>query len=246
MTDFGGPQVAHDFRDRLAGATAIFVRSSGRLEVARMGEAVRSDRTEIRKTEQCAVVFADVATRVTIEKLDAKPHAAWNHNDLLWLGFNRTELGVEAKATVLQDDQHLAVCAVEVPVLHRPIGRIEMDAAAALRSGIAVPGHCHEALHKVLRLCRNRQRIPAQLIRRGFHIVETMGDPAVVAALERPMHGSGANTIKPRATIRAAWGSEGRAGKLLRIEAVRRFLRRILADRQRPSERFGRELVAEA
>src|SRR5947207_12800211 len=151
MINFGGPKVAHEFRDKLEGAAAIFVRSSGRLEVARMGEAVRSDRTEIRKTEQCPVVFADVTARVAFDKLDAKPHATWNHNDLLWLGVNHTELGGEAKATVLQYDQHLAVGTVEVAVLHRSIGRIEMDAAAVLRSGIAVPGHCHEALDKVLR-----------------------------------------------------------------------------------------------
>src|SRR2546429_9158290 len=107
MTDLGGPQVAHEFCDKLEASAAVFVRSSGRLEVARIGETVRSNRTEIRKTEQCAVVFADVATRVTIEKLDAKRHAAWNHNDLLGPGFNRTELGCKAQAPALVDGPQL-------------------------------------------------------------------------------------------------------------------------------------------
>src|SRR5207247_8784727 len=112
MTDLGGPQVAHEFCDKLEASAAVFVRSSGRLEVARIGETVRSNRTEIRKTEQCAVVFADVATRVTIEKVDEKPHAEWNHNDLLWLGFNRTELGVAAKSTVMHETQSMVFCTI--------------------------------------------------------------------------------------------------------------------------------------
>src|SRR5205823_7558382 len=43
MTDFGTPQIAHELRDELKRAAAVFVRRSGRLEVAGIGEAVRSD-----------------------------------------------------------------------------------------------------------------------------------------------------------------------------------------------------------
>ena len=60
------------------------------------------------------------------------------------------------------------------------------------------------------------------------------------------MHRRGTDPVRPRAPVRRARRRERAARELLGVEAVRRALRRILADRQRARKRLGRELVAES
>ena len=58
------PQPPLEFRDQLEVAVAILERGDRRQEVARIGQAVRADRPELRQAEQRAVVLADVAARI--------------------------------------------------------------------------------------------------------------------------------------------------------------------------------------
>ena len=82
---------------------------------------------------------------------------------------------------------------------------------------------------------RQRERVPAQLIRRCRDAVErrARAAPAAAYAHERAMHDRRTNPVQPRATIRVPRRGERRARQLLRVQAVGRALRRVLADRQR-------------
>src|SRR5438034_11260450 len=73
-----------------------------------------------------------------------------------------------------------------------------------------------------------------------------MRDSSVLGTRERPVYGGRSNAVEPRAAIRSARGCKCRSGKLFRIEAVGRFLRRVLADGESARQGLGHELVAEA
>ncbi len=80
----------------------------------------------------------------------------------------------------------------------------------------------------------------ASPVRRAAH------PAAVLEALERMMGDRGTNAIQPRASIGSSRRGEGRARKLLRVQAERTALRGIAASRQRPRQRLAGEFVAEA
>src|SRR5690606_18409531 len=63
---------------------------------------------------------------------------------------------------------------------------------------------------------------------------------------ETAVHGRGADAVQPAAAVLAARRGERGSGQLLRVQAMRRALRRILAFGQGPRQRLGGEMVAEA
>ena len=110
-----------------------------------------------------------------------------------------------------------------------------------------LPPMRHDALDEVGRLFRDRKRAPAQLRRRRIDVVERRAaDQAVVDARIGPVHDRGLDAVGPGAPVLAARRGERGAGDLFGIEAVRRPLRRIAADRQRAGDRFRHEMIAEA
>src|SRR5208337_4330228 len=60
----GFPQAAEKLDNDTVVAVAIFVGGGGRLEIARVGQAVGADRTKLGEAQQGAVIFADVAARL--------------------------------------------------------------------------------------------------------------------------------------------------------------------------------------
>ena len=114
-------------------------RGDRRQEVARVGEAVRADRAEVGQAEVGAEVLADVAARLTVEQLDSKANAARDDDDLLRLDVDRAELGDEALAAVLRDDEQLAVGVVERALLHRAVRRVDVRRGAGLHRGPPLP-----------------------------------------------------------------------------------------------------------
>ena len=64
MTDVRAPQIAVHLRDQFERALAVFVRGVRREEIARIGKAVRADRSEFGQTQQRAEVLADIAARL--------------------------------------------------------------------------------------------------------------------------------------------------------------------------------------
>ena len=170
--------MAHELGDQLVRLVDVLVGGDRGQEVARVGEAVRADRAEVGQLERRAVVLADIAARRAVGQLDPKAHAARDHDDLLRLGVDHAELGDEALAPELRHDQQLAVGAVEDAPLHRLVRGVQVHRRTGLRMRVAVAGHRHEAVDEVGRLRRQRQRVPAQLVRRRRHVAEIADDPA--------------------------------------------------------------------
>ena len=195
------------------------------------GRSSRSGRG--RAGERRAEVLADVAARGAVDELDAEAHAARHDGDLLRLDVDEADLGREAEPPLLRHDQQLAVGVREEPIGHRPVRGVDVDAAAALRLGIAVAGHRDQALDEVRGLGRDRERIPAELVRRRDACAEVAREEAVVDPLERLVQRGRADAIQPRAAVRVARRGERRAGDLLGVQPVRAALRRVLSDRQR-------------
>ena len=245
VVDFRGPETPAELRNELKATASIFVGGVRCLKITRIGEAVRSDRTEIRKTKQRAVVFAHVTAGFGLEKVDAKANAPWDHDDFVRLGLDHAELRRDAQAALLQYDQHLAIGAVEVAIDHRTIGGVHMDRTPGLRAGITVARHRDESLKEICRHFGKRQRIPSELIGRRLHFVESMDNASVIDAAERTVNSGRSNAIEPRAPVHTTRRRECRARELLRIQSVWRSLGRVLPARQSAGQRFGREFVAE-
>ena len=168
VIDDGRPQPAQKFRGDVELAFAIFKRRYGRLEVARIGQAICADRAQFRQPERQAIVLADVSARLLLRKNHAEFDPARNHADLARRDLQNAELGMKAKRAQLRNDQHLAVGGVEEAVLHRRVCGIEMNRHARLHRRIAVAAQRDDAVDEISLLFGNGQRIPAQLIgRRG-------------------------------------------------------------------------------
>src|SRR5690606_8062004 len=81
VVEGGGPQLAAVFLNALRRAIHVLEPGDGRLEVARIGQTVRTDRAEVRQAEGRAVVLADIAARLTVN-LDAEADAARDDEDV--------------------------------------------------------------------------------------------------------------------------------------------------------------------
>src|SRR5262249_49083178 len=110
----------------------------------------------------------------------------------------------------------------------------------------AVAADAEQSLHEVRWLSGNRQRIPAELIRRGFRIAELVGEQAVVNAGEAPMYDGGPDPGEPGPAGRGSWRSKCSTRDLLRIQPVGRALRGVTAGGQSARQRFGRKIVCES
>ena len=149
---------------------------------------------------------------------------------------------------LLRHDQQLAVGVVEEAAAHRPVRGVDVDRAAGAAGGIAVARHRHQAVDEIDRFggARQRQRVPAQLVGRRRHAAERTDDPRLVDQAKRLVHRRRPDPVRPRPPVGAPRRRECRARQLLGVQAVRRALRRVAADRQRAGQRLGGELVGEA
>ena len=241
------PQIALEFGDHGARRLGVLVSRDGAEKIAHIGKAVGAERAELRQPQRDAVILADIAARRPVRQLDAKAQAARNDDDLAGRRLDDAELGDEARAAELRHDQHFAVGIVEAAIGHRAVGGIDVHAHADLRGDVAVAAHGHHALDKVGGLLRNRDRAPAQLRRRRVDVVERRAaNEAVVDARIGPVHDRGLDAIGPGAPVLAARRRERGARDQLGVQAVRRPLRRIAADRQRAGDCFRNEMIAEA
>jgi hypothetical protein len=189
------------------------------------------------------VVLADIAARRAVGQADAEAQAARDHHDLAGGDVEAAEFGGELQAPLLRHHQHLAV-GVPEDALHRAVGGVEMHRDALDGRTLGVGDEGDEAGDEIGGGVGQRQRVPAQPVGRG------RGERAAEeTALDAPIGrviGRGADAVGPGAARGVARHGEGCAGNLLGIEAERRALRRVLADRQGAGERLGGEFVAEA
>src|SRR5207237_5593927 len=123
---------AQEFRRDMEFAVLIFVGRGGRLEVARIGQAIGADCTEFRQPEWKAVVLADVTARLFLLEDDAEFDPAWNHANLAGLYRENPELGMKAERSELRNNQQFPIRRVEVAILHRSVGGIERDGTSIL------------------------------------------------------------------------------------------------------------------
>src|ERR1700686_5683647 len=115
--------------------------------------------------------------------------------------------------------------------------------------GISVACHGDQAVNEVgaLGMSRDRNWPPAQLIRRGRHLIERRAaQPSRADRFEWLLRPPGTHPVKPRPAIDAARRCECRSAQLLRIQPMRHLLRRILPARQYTFHCLASELVAES
>ena len=125
---------------------------------------------EFRKAKRQAVVLADVSARLLLQQLNAEFDAARNHANLARSDIQNAEFGVEAQRSQLRHNQQLAVGVIEETVLHRGVGRVEMNRDAGLHRRVAIAAERDDAVDEVGLLFGERQRIPAQLIRASWEL----------------------------------------------------------------------------
>src|SRR4249919_669462 len=226
-------------------AFAVFEGRIRRFEVARIGQAVAADRAQVRQAHERAEVLADVTARFAVRQRDAEADATRDQRDLLRFDVQHAEFGFDVQATLLRHDQELRIGVVEEAIHHVAVGRIQVDAHAVLPRGGSVAGHREEAFDEVRLRRRDRQRAPAQLVRRHRTTAEIVVEARLFKCLERTMHRRRPHPIQPAAPILAARRGERRAAHLLGIQPVRHALRRVAADGQGPCDSFGGEFVGE-
>ncbi|MNS89852.1 hypothetical protein D3C72_1238770 [compost metagenome] len=241
-----GPQQAAVFLHALGRAIHVLEPGDGGLEVARIGQTVGADGTEVRQAERAAVILADIAAHRTVD-FHAEAHAARDDHDMAGRRLDHAHLGDKAVAPRLRHDQKLAVGGIEDAVGHRAVGDIEMDADTCAGISVAIAAIGGQTLDPVGRRLGHGQRVPAHAVGIGRGLGEGAGAHAALRErLIRPVLGRGPQTIEPAAQVVVARGGEGRARQLLGIEAQGRALRRVAADRQGALDGLGGEMIGEA
>ena len=126
---------------------------------------------KVRQPEIGTEVFADISARHRRAARRESAHRAESRRSPAVRHRSR-QLGHETLAALLRHDQQLAVGVVKRALGHRAIRRVQMHARAGLRVRIAIARHRDQAFDKVGGLGWNRQRVPAQLIRRSLDLAE--------------------------------------------------------------------------
>ena len=248
VIDLGLPQAAAVLGDDAEVAVAILERRDRREEVARVGEAERADRTEIRQPQLLTVVLADVAAGRSVGQLDAELDAARDQADLAGRDVEDAELGVDAQR---------GRAAARSPARRRRRRRTGRASTGWPRDmWIAAPDCCAGSPLPPSVTMPSTKSVGAVgigigLQRSWFGVGGTSlnGPLRIRPAADRPerlVRGRRADAVGPVGPADAARRREGRAVQLLDVEAERRLLRRVLVPRQRAGNRLGGELVAES
>ena len=239
MVERRRPQVAHELRDQLERAFAVLVprdAASG----SRAGSRARWSRSAPRsgRRKRRAEVLADVAARRAVEQLDPEAHAARDHRDLLRRDVEDAQLGRRCAA---------APAAARSAARRRRRRRSGRSSSGSPRTGgcaqppcacrVAVAGHRDQPVDEVGRRLAAAAADPSAA-------GSAASAPSSNALTKRPLSmrrngactAAGPDPVRPRAAIRAARRRERGAGDLLRVQAVRRALRRVLPDRQRAGQ----------
>jgi len=181
MVQDRAPQMAAELGHQFALAVDVFIRRVRREEVAGVRQAVRADGAHVGQAEGRAEVFAHIAARLAIWQGHAEAHAAGDHGDFLRFQLDQAQFRGNRQPAFLRHDQQFAIGRIE-ETLHRAVCRVHVDGAAAHRFGAAIAGHRLPAIDEVRwrRAVGQRQRVPAQLVRRSErHGVEIADDARV-------------------------------------------------------------------
>ena len=131
--------------------------------------------------------------------------------------------------------------------MHGGVARIEVNGDAGLHGGVAIAAEGDDPVEEIRQFFRQRQRIPAKLIRGGWRLMERPAADETHGNFFIGLVGDGrTDAVGPGAAVGSAGRGKRSAAELLRIEAEGVRLRRILADRQRARRRFGGKFIAES
>ena len=167
MVDLGHVEAAAPLDGEPTGFLFVLEGCRGRLEVARVGEAVGTDGTAVGQCELGTVVLAHKAARRAVDEFNLAFDPARDDADLARAGLDPAELGEEAHSALLRYDQHLAVGVVEIVALHRLGDEIDVGRHASLGVDVAGRRHGAHAREKRELLLRHRHGAPTQLADRA-------------------------------------------------------------------------------
>src|SRR6266404_7992939 len=217
----------------------------GGQKITRVREPVGSNGAQVGQFERRAEIFADVAARAVIRRIDPEAQATRDDGYFLRFDANSPEFGIEGQSTMLRHYQQLAVGCVEKLKSHGLAGDIQVDPAAGTCFRRTVSCDWEQALDEIGGGGGQRRRIPAQLIGRKRLRAGLIGKRVAVERLERPVRDRGSNSVEPRSAIGVPRRGERRTRELLRIQIVGAMLRRVPSKRQSAGQCFRRKFVAE-
>ncbi|MCY1421373.1 hypothetical protein D9M71_370250 [compost metagenome] len=243
MIELAAPQLAKKFLHQLHRPVVFFVVRHWREEVPWVGQAVAADRPQVGQAQWRAVVLGDITASLRVEQFDAELEATRQHGDLQRRDLHHTEFSGDAQAPEFGHQQQLAIGIEEHP-LHRAIGPVAVDAHACRFVLAGVGRHGDPTIDEIGGLGGNGQGAPAQAI--GRHRAQRATGQLPLQANEGRMQRRRTNAVHPGTARFTTSHGEGGTGKQLGIEAVRRFLRGVLPNRQGAGERFTAEFITEA
>ncbi|MNZ88865.1 hypothetical protein D3C78_1077670 [compost metagenome] len=243
MVQLAPPQFTEEFLYQGGRLPEIFVVRDRGQEVPRVGQAVAANRPQVRQTQRRAMVLGQVATCLRVEQFDTEFQATRQYRYFQRLQFQHAQLGDNTQTAQLRHQQPFAIGIEEHP-LHGAIGAVMVNADAGRLFRARVGGHAHQAVDEISRLGGDVQRVPAQAV--GRHFAQRTTGQLPLQLDERRVVGRRLNAVHPGTPRFAADHGECGAGEQFGVEAVRGFLRRVLADRQCARQRFTAEFVAEA
>ncbi len=189
------------------------------------------------------MVLGDVAAGLRVQQFDAEFQPARQHGDFQWLQVQHAQFGDDAQAAQLRHQQQLAIGIEEHP-LHRAVGTVVIDADTRRLLRSRVGHHGHQAVDEIGGLAWNLQGAPAQAV--GGDLTQGAACQLARKLGESRVLGRGLDAVHPGTPGFAAGHGEGGAGKQFGVQAIRGFLRGVLADGQRPWQGLAGKFVAEA
>ena len=192
----------------------IFVICSRCSEVTRVCKAICTNRAEVGDDEVTIVNLTDVttcrSTPVRRVELDSELEATWDDTELARGHTHATEFGLDIEWSLLRDNQHVTIGAVEGAVTHGVVAAVDIDSTASLGSRIASTRNRDHALKEVDRFSlgfRDGEGLPTELV--GVHFSELSHHASililqlgyVVYLAERGMGGRGTDLVNPSSAV---------------------------------------------
>src|SRR6185437_16103533 len=121
-----------------------------------------------------------------------------------------------------------------------------MNRRSGLSAWIAIAAHCHQTLYQIRWAFGNRNWIPPHLVWGDLHFLKraTSQQTTVGHGLEWLMSYRRSNPIRQGPAIHMTRRRKAGSAELLRVQAQRVLLRRVLPCGQCPADRLRREFIS--
>lgn len=172
------------------------------MEVARVGERIGTNGTQLRQLEVALVQLEDVASHRSVRERDAISDAAWDDADLVGADEQATQLRLDVEYAVLWDDEEVAVCRIEGFVCsHVFSGSVDEVTNPRFHSWVTRAGDEVQRVHPVHCLVEVKG-VPPQLVGDEVDLLPRLVfgvcvECAVFAGLEVAVAARGEDTVEP-------------------------------------------------